>query len=138
MATEAVSGAWLLLAEVAAQDPSAPSWEFLQVFSRFPAPSKELPLGNPTGCSLYLKGSGYREYEWCPQEAWERVKAGGAQGGRDKDGALLLRVIAHAAGRFPPAKAAALAGDLLEVCCQLRKTPPLFSKMSKGPACTVP
>ncbi|BDA42617.1 probable condensin complex subunit 1 at C-terminar half [Coccomyxa sp. Obi] len=77
MATEAVSGAWLLLAEVSAQDPSAPSWEFLQ-------------------------------------DAWERVKAGGAQGGRDKDGALLLRVIAHAAGRFPPAQAAALAGDLLK------------------------
>ncbi len=31
MAPEAVSGAWQLLAEVSAQDPSAPSWEFLQV-----------------------------------------------------------------------------------------------------------
>lgn len=28
---QAVSGAWLLLAEVSAQDPTGPSWQFLQV-----------------------------------------------------------------------------------------------------------
>ena len=28
-----VSGAWLLLAQLAALDPSAPSWEFLQVLA---------------------------------------------------------------------------------------------------------
>ena len=33
-----VSGAWLVLAQVAALDPSAPSWEFLQVaFESTPA-----------------------------------------------------------------------------------------------------
>ena len=31
-----VSGAWLLLAQVAALDPSAPSWEFLQVLALSP------------------------------------------------------------------------------------------------------
>ena len=33
-----VSGAWLALAQVAALDPSAPSWEFLQVAYR-PSPA---------------------------------------------------------------------------------------------------
>jgi hypothetical protein len=46
------------------------------------------------------------------QESWSRVKAGGSCGG---DGALLLRVIAAAAARFPPAQAAALTRDLLKV-----------------------
>jgi hypothetical protein len=31
---DGASGAWLLLAEVSAQDPSAASWQFLQVGSR--------------------------------------------------------------------------------------------------------
>ncbi|EIE24970.1 hypothetical protein COCSUDRAFT_83663 [Coccomyxa subellipsoidea C-169] len=88
MAPEAVSGAWQLLAEVSAQDPSAPSWEFLQ-------------------------------------DAWERVKGRTAADGCDGDGALLLRVVAHAAGRFPPAQAAALVRDLLKAVQAFTLTPGL-------------
>lgn len=43
------------------------------------------------------------------------MKGRSAGDGSDGDGSLLLRVIAHAAGRFPPAQAAALVRDLLKV-----------------------
>ena len=35
-AREVAKGAWLLLAEVSAQEPSAPSWQFLQVDNSAP------------------------------------------------------------------------------------------------------
>ena len=44
---EGASGAWLLLAEVATQDPGAASWQFLQVWkpasSKAHCPSQTLP-----------------------------------------------------------------------------------------------
>ncbi|KAK9813253.1 hypothetical protein WJX72_011494 [[Myrmecia] bisecta] len=48
------------------------------------------------------------------QECWQRLKQREAGSGADEEGALLLRVIANAAARFPPDQAAQLAADLLQ------------------------
>ncbi|KAG2425453.1 hypothetical protein HXX76_013663 [Chlamydomonas incerta] len=77
-------GAWLVLVEVAAQDPAAPSWQFLQ--RRW----EELRGGGGGG------------------------GGGGSSGAAAQEGAMLLWVISHAASRFPAADAAALASGLLQ------------------------
>ncbi len=57
------------------------------------------------------------------QERWREVKAAvGWNNGVGDEGAHVLRVIGHAAARFPPAKAASLSHDLLKVSRYL----PLF------------
>jgi len=49
------------------------------------------------------------------QEHWRAAQQGGeADGAPPADSALLLRVIATSAARFPPAEAASLAKDLLK------------------------
>jgi hypothetical protein len=79
-ASDAVEGGWLLLSELAALEPAAPSWAFLQ------------------GRWRELHGA-----------------AGGAEGGvAAQEGALLLWAISHAAVRFPPGDALALASQLLQ------------------------
>lgn len=49
------------------------------------------------------------------QECWQKLKDNSTDRSRDVDGAQLLRVIAHAAARFPHAQAVALTRDLLKV-----------------------
>ena len=49
------------------------------------------------------------------QDRWKGVRSGDAGAVSSGDSALLLRVIANSAARFPPAEAASLAADLLKV-----------------------
>jgi condensin-2 complex subunit D3 len=83
----AARGAWMLLREVAAQDPSAVSWRFLQA----------------------------RWGELLRRDA--AAAAGGASssssGSAAEEGALLLMVISHAARNFPADQARALGEQLL-------------------------
>lgn len=58
------------------------------------------------------------------QEHWQKVRAAeGWNGGAGDGGANVLRVIGHAAARFPASEAASLCKDLLKVlltlCMQL-------------------
>lgn len=145
-----VSGAWLVLAQVAALDSSAPSWEFLQVrrtpslcsqllnmagvppcdtFERMMKPSTQPCLTRPC---VALRGDPVlgRPDRACPfpspgsleglhgvlQEHWQKVRAvEGWNAGAGEGGASVLRVIGHAAARFPDSEAASLCKDLLKV-----------------------
>jgi hypothetical protein len=78
----AALGAYMLMREVASQEPNAPSWQFLQD-------------------------------RWSATTAG--AAAGGHIGGESDEAAALLLVISKTAEGFPPAQAAALATELLQV-----------------------
>ncbi|GBF90548.1 hypothetical protein Rsub_03119 [Raphidocelis subcapitata] len=85
-------GAWMVLKEVASQDPRAPSWQFLQ--QRWAA----LQSAAASAAGEDAAGAG----------------AGAAALASSEEGALLLLVISAAAESFPREQAAALAGQLLQ------------------------
>lgn len=87
----AALGAWTVLREVAAQDPSAPSWQFLQ--DRWTA-VKQRAAGHAPG-------------------------AGADEAGVTDEAASLLLVISHTTAGFPKEQAEELATELLQVgLCQ--------------------
>jgi hypothetical protein len=105
----------MLLVEIASQDPAAPSWEFLQVRIHLPA------LVCHPMCCTSSDGQNYRSKSSrimlrLTQACWDKLKGHAAGSSTALDGAQLLRVIAHAAARFPPAQASKLSRELLKVC----------------------
>eukprot|EP00798_Chlamydomonas_sp_ICE-L_P019509 gene19509-26180_t len=87
-----VLGAWMVLEQVAAYEPSAPSWQFLQGCWRML--QKGRSKGGDTG------------------GADQGAAAGVVM--RGEEGAHLLWVISHAASKFPVEDAAKLSKDLLK------------------------
>ncbi len=97
-------GAWMLLKEVAGQEPAAPSWQFLQ------------------GRWTALQQAAAAAHHHDEQDA--AAAPAGAEGGGEgaagpslalaEEGALLLLVISAAAESFPAAQASALAAQLLQ------------------------
>lgn len=84
----AALGAWTVLREVAAQDPSAPSWQFLQ-----------------------------ERWTAVKQRAAGHVHEPGAEeAGVTDEAASLLLVISHTTAGFPKEQAEELATELLQVC----------------------
>jgi hypothetical protein len=84
----AALGAWTVLREVAAQDPSAPSWQFLQ--ERWTA-VKARAAGHTAAASA------------------------GEEAGVSDEAASLLLVISHTTAGFPKEQAEELAAELLQV-----------------------
>ncbi len=67
------------------------------------------------------------------QEHWQKVRAAeGWNGGAGDGGAVVLRVIGHAAARFPASEASSLCKDLLKVvltlCMQILPCPGMFCR----------
>ncbi len=86
--------------QVACQEPKAPSWTFLRAQWE----------------TLKTKGLPPLPLQQQQQRQGRGGGGGGGGGGReDEEGARLLWVISHAASRFPPKEAEALAGELLQV-----------------------
>jgi condensin-2 complex subunit D3 len=86
----ATRGAWMLLREVAAQDPSAVSWRFLQ--ARWGELLRRDAAAAAVGAAAASSSSA---------------------ASTDEEGALLLMVISHAARNFPADQARALGEQLL-------------------------
>jgi hypothetical protein len=85
----AALGAWTVLREVAAQDPSAPSWQFLQ--QRWTAVKQRAAGAHAPG-------------------------AAAEEAGVTDEAASLLLVISHTTAGFPKEQAEELATELLQVC----------------------
>jgi hypothetical protein len=99
----AALGAWMLLKEVAAQDPAAPSWHFLQQrWTAVRATAAAAAQPAPDAAAADDKDGQLQQH------------SSDHQGLADEAAALLL-VISHTAAGFPPAQAEALAAELLQV-----------------------
>eukprot|EP00775_Hariotina_reticulata_P011091 gene11092-11246_t len=95
----AALGAWMLLKEVAAQDPAAPSWQFLQqrwTTVRATAAAPPPPRAAPGAAAA--AGQDYSS----------------DHPGLADEAAALLLVISHTAAGFPASQAEALAAELLQ------------------------
>jgi hypothetical protein len=95
-------GAYILLKEIAAQDPAAPSWQFLQQrWAAVRASAAAAAAGAGGGPAADGQG------------------AAASSAGLAEEAAALLLVISETAAGFPADQAQALAAELLQVRCRL-------------------
>ena len=132
-------GAWMLLKEVAGQEPGAPSWQFLQArwgalqaaaraahagmgeeeegeeVRRAPAARRARAGAGGGACRLRAPARDPPAPPPAPPPPARPVTRAPTRASRSpREGALLLLVISAAAESFPPAQGAALAGQLLQ------------------------
>lgn len=121
MGSREALGGWLLLKEVTAQDPRAPSWQLLQ--QRWRALQAAAAAYAVEGLGVAGASQGGAVEEAAHEEGSAAGNAAGAAGSDQHDklsavaeeGAALLLVISNAAESFPDGQAAELADELLKV-----------------------
>jgi hypothetical protein len=112
--SSAALGAYILLKEIAAQEPAAPSWQFLQqrwAAVRASAAAAGAPASQ-AGDAAAAAGSAMSASQAASGQAAAASSAGLAE-----EAAALLLVISETAAGFPAEQAQALAAELLQVGC---------------------
>jgi hypothetical protein len=119
--SSAALGAYILLKEIAAQDPAAPSWQFLQQrWAAVRASAAAAAAGAGPAASDDAAGSAAAaaaSQAAGGQAAAAAAAAAASSAGLAEEAAALLLVISETAAGFPAEQAQALAAELLQVGC---------------------
>jgi hypothetical protein len=114
--SSAALGAYILLKEIAAQDPAAPSWQFLQQrWAAVRASAAAAAAGAGPAASDAAAGSVAAASQAGAGPSAAAAAAAASSAGLAEEAAALLLVISETAAGFPAEQAQALAAELLHV-----------------------
>jgi hypothetical protein len=121
--SSAALGAYILLKEIAAQDPAAPNWQFLQQrwaavrASAAAAAAGAGPAASDAAACSAAAAASQTAGAGSNAAAAAAAAAAASSAGLAEEAAALLLVISETAAGFPAEQAQALAAELLQVGC---------------------